>query len=129
MRKARPTPNLRVTIPCRATIGHTAIASTMKNSGYACGPALLRKIDCAALKAVYIAQPSTIAKPATCRVRFSSVRRTCRNFASSGDIVAGCTKPRACIRSASGLLYGGDPFQGCDSLLDGRVGIEQVVEE
>ena len=48
----------------------------MKKSGYACGPALVRKIDWAALNAVYIAQPMTIAKPATWRVRLSSVRRT-----------------------------------------------------
>ena len=48
----------------------------MKNTGYAWGPVLLRKMDCAPLNAVYIAQPMTIAKPATCRVRRSSVRRT-----------------------------------------------------
>src|SRR5438128_822866 len=36
------------------------------------------------LKAVYIAQPRTIAKPATCSVRSSSDRRTCRNFARNG---------------------------------------------
>src|SRR5260370_34551292 len=40
-----------------------------------------------ALKAVYMAQPSRIAKPATCSVRANSLRRTCRNLARSGAAV------------------------------------------
>src|SRR5258708_20379704 len=70
-----------------------------------------------------------MAKPATCSVLFSSVRRTCRNFASNGDIEAGWTKPRCCIRFASCLLNGGDPFQGGDSFFDRRVGVEEGVEK
>src|SRR6266487_311441 len=40
------------------------------------------------LKAVYIAQPRSMAKPATCSVRSSSDRRTCRNFARKGRSAA-----------------------------------------
>jgi len=86
---------------------------------------LLRKIDCAALKAVYIAQPRTIANPATCSVRFNSVRRTCRNLAT----MATSLPVGRCAVPASGLLDGGDPFQRGDSLFDRRVGVEEVVEE
>src|SRR6266566_4977766 len=86
-RSARPTPSRRVSAPCRATIGHTASASTIKKSGYACGPALTRKMAWVALKAVYIAHPRRIAKPATCSVRSSSLRRTWRNRARSGTAV------------------------------------------
>jgi hypothetical protein len=73
------------------TIGHTATARMMKNRGYACGPALCRKIAWVALKAVYIAHPTTIAKPATWSVRGSSVRLTWRNFARRGETVVGLT--------------------------------------
>src|SRR5258708_35490088 len=66
-----------------------------------------------------------MANPPTCSVLFSSVRRTCRNFASNGDIEAGWTKPRCCIRFASCLLNGGDPFQGGDSFFDRRAGREE----
>src|SRR5260370_2111460 len=47
----------------------------------------MRKMACVALKAVYMAQPSTIANPATCRVRSSSLRRTWRNLARRGAAV------------------------------------------
>src|ERR1700687_143 len=40
-----------------------------------------------ALKAVYMAHPRRIAKPATCSVRSNSLRRTCRNLARSGAAV------------------------------------------
>src|SRR5260370_19470068 len=40
-----------------------------------------------ALKAVYMAQPRRIAKPATCSVRSNSLRRTCRNLARRGAAV------------------------------------------
>src|SRR5216683_1321627 len=43
----------------------------------------MRKMACVALNAVYMAQPSTIAKPATWSVRSSSRRRTWRNLARS----------------------------------------------
>src|SRR6266581_3306018 len=62
-RSARPTPKRRVSAPCRATIGHTASASTMKKSGYACGPALTRKMAWVALKAVYNTQVADLADP------------------------------------------------------------------
>src|SRR5712692_6867913 len=121
MRKVLATPNLRVSAPCSATIGHTPSARTMKKSGYACGPALFRKIDCAALNAVYMAQPTTIAKPATCRVRPSSVRRTWRSFARRGDM--------ASDRAWLGLLDACDLLQSRDPLLDRRVGVEQAREK
>src|SRR5579859_3891713 len=44
---------------------------------------------CDPLKAVYRAQPRTMAKPATSTVRPSSVRRTCRNLARSGAAITG----------------------------------------
>src|SRR5207245_10998492 len=108
IRKAEPTPNLLVSTPCRAAIGHAVSASTMKNSGYACGPALFKKIDWAALNAVYMAQPTTIAKPATCSVRRSSVRRTWRTLARRGA-TGSC-------RANLGLLDAGAPLQGGNAL-------------
>src|ERR1051326_1389710 len=122
MRKARPTPKRRVSSPCRAAIGHTAGARTMKNSGYACGPALLRNTDWAALNAVYIAQPMTIAKPATCKVRRSSVRRTWRILARRGDAPLS-------TRSILDLLDAGDPLQRGDPLRDRWMRVEKVREE
>src|SRR6266852_1752076 len=47
----------------------------------------MRKMACVALNAVYMAQPSTMAKPAIWSVRSSSLRRTCRNLARSGAAV------------------------------------------
>src|SRR5260370_337170 len=88
-----------------------------------------------ALKAVYMAQPSRIAKPATCSVRSNSLRRTCRNLARSGaavtlrDYVAPAANTDYEERVGLGLLDARDLLQGGDPLLDGRVGVEQVVEE
>src|SRR6266853_4262418 len=95
----------------------------------------MRKMACVALNAVYIAQPSTMAKPAIWSVRSSSLRRTCRNLARSGaavtlrDYHAPLPNPLPVGRGNSGLLHARDLFQGGDPLLDRRMGIEQVVEE
>src|ERR1051325_11101949 len=78
-------------------------------------------MDWAALKAVYIAQPTTIAKPASCRVRRSSVRRTCRTLASRGG-TASCSK-------GLNLLDARNPLQLVDPLRDRRMGVEEPAEE
>src|SRR4051812_6128097 len=78
-------------------------------------------MDWAALNAVYMAQPITIAKPATCSVRRSSVRRTCRSLASSGETVSRCR--------GLDLLDARNPLQGGDALGDGRVRVEEPAEE
>src|SRR2546423_3253108 len=121
MRNAPPTPNRAISAPCRATIGHTDSAKTMKNKGYAWGPALFRKIDWAALKAVYRAQPRTMAKPASWRVRTSSVRWWWRNFARNGKT----SGPRFTLR----LLDAGDLLQRGDPFLDRRMCVEEPAEE
>src|ERR1043165_6518560 len=78
-------------------------------------------MDWAALKAVYIAQPTTIAKPASCRVRWRSVRRTCRTLASRGG-TASCSK-------VLNLLDARNPLQRGDALRNRRMGVEELAEE
>src|SRR5260370_4761765 len=87
----------------------------------------MRKMACVALNAVYIAQPSTMAKPASWRVRSSSLRRTCRNLARSGAAVT--LRDYVIYVSRLGLLDACDLLQCGDPLLDRRMGVEQVVEE
>src|SRR5690242_6069348 len=57
-----------------------------------------------------------MAKPATCSVRRSSVRRTWRAVARNG------------VRT-SGLLDACDPLQRRDAFGDGWVGVEELAEE
>src|SRR5438552_489283 len=78
-------------------------------------------MDWAALKAVYMAQPMTIANPATCSVRRSSVRRTCRILASSGE-----TASRS---KGLDLLDARNPLQGGDAFGDRRMRVEEPAEE
>src|SRR5207245_10661094 len=78
-------------------------------------------MDWAALKAVYMAQPMTIANPATCSVRRSSVRRTCRILASSGE-----TASRS---KGLDLLGARNPLQGGDAFGDRRMRVEEPPEE
>src|SRR2546430_389338 len=79
-------------------------------------------MDWAALKAVYMAQPMTIANPATCSVRRSSVRRTCRILASSGE-----TASRS--RDDLDLLDARNPLQCGYAFGDRRVRVEEPAEE
>src|SRR2546427_12955998 len=79
-------------------------------------------MDWAALKAVYMAQPMTIANPATCSVRRSSVRRTCRILASSGE-----TASRS--RDDLDLLDARNPLQCGDAFGNRRVRVEKPAEE
>src|SRR3989442_15109186 len=75
----------------------------------------------AALKAVYMAQPMTIANPATCSVRRRSVRRTCRILASSGE-----TASRS---KGLDLLDAPNPLQGGDAFGDRGVRGEAPAEK
>src|SRR5437868_14872104 len=70
-----------------------------------------------------MAQPITIAKPATCSVRRSSVRRTWRILASSGETASRWT---ACELD---LLDAGNPLQGGDAFGDRRMRVEQPAVE
>src|SRR5256885_12138423 len=62
-----------------------------------------------------------MAKPATWRVRPSSVRRTWRNFARNGET----SGPRFTLR----LLDAGDLLQRGDPFLDRRMRVEEPAEE
>src|SRR5436190_21789801 len=65
----------------------------------------------------------TIAKPASCSVRRSSVRRTCRTLARRGDTVS-------CLsRRGLDLLDASNPLQLGDALRDRRMGVEEPAEE
>src|SRR5256885_17236965 len=79
-------------------------------------------MDGAALKAVYMAQPMTIANPATCSVRRSSVRRTCRILASSGE-----TASRS--RDDLDLLDARNPLQCGYAFGDRRGGVGEPAGE
>src|SRR5579872_3017355 len=81
-------------------------------------------MDWVALNAVYMAHPNTIAKPATCSVRGSSVRRTCSSLARNG-----AREPCLMARLTLRLLHACDSLERGDPLLDRRMRVEQVIEE
>jgi hypothetical protein len=77
----------------------------------------MRKMACVALKAVYMAQPSTIAKPAIWSVRSSSLRRTWRNLARSGAAVTVVV----CLGMSSSRRGLGGRSQGADEHVRERI--------
>src|SRR5262245_3931639 len=125
-RNAPPTPKRRVSAPWSVAIGQTVSARTMKNRGYACGPERFRKMDWAALKAVYIAQPSTMAKPATWSVRRSSVRRTRRIRASSGETAS--RRTWVGLRDSTRVESSGDQPRGEEELPEDDRNHEQLTQ-
>src|SRR5258708_36588915 len=90
---------------------------------------------CVALNAVYIAQPSTMAKPAIWSVRSSSLRRTWRNLARSGaavtlrDYHAPLPNPLPVGGGNLGLLHARDLFRGGAPLPDRASAGGQGAEE